>query len=1432
MHLLVVTTITFLTLTSAPPCHCRHQVDITALCPDGTSSSPALEQNNRKHLSSNTAARAPRRHRRAKHLALPDAPEIPQVDTISARSIGLHWSSSTGSAAAAATTRHDVPILYYLILVHQNGENGARARMRSGPSGPGDDGHWEQGEPPPARRIRMPDNATNFMVMGLKPVTPYTFQIIAVNSKGHSRPSRMSPVYWTKNEPQPPGTPVLIMAQNASSTSIRLQWLSPPADYEDSGSPSVKGYRLTYRQATPATWSASTEAPDGDLTPAGSNPGQVHEILIDNPQIHTYEIRRLQPYQRYYISIQAYNDDGYSAAHTEVIRTAEGIPSAPYDLLADEVTDTSIQLSWLPPLNPSGIVLGYKLHYTHPAGYTDTAVVRLPDRPRNSSHAALENEKFLTSDHLRRIGHRITGLLPYSVYYIQVGAYTSTGTGALTSKGLTVWTDVERPEVPDINSIVRVADNALLVQWEMPPLQALNQRPSQTGRGTSSYRTALTLTHFQVHYRHNADKQEAMIQIPVRASKGNEIKTRRGPSTAHPVDASPSASPTEPTKNYFIFNHPHDRNDCPFQPYRQYSESARAADVDEGDSDDNHRCIAEAVLGNLTRTGSYTIRIAAVRRSIVYPQTLLTSTPSSPATFQMDSTPDMDTAAASVAPVTDSSAFDLSVTEVGLIVGVLLMMGIMLVVCGLYCAFRKRFFLPGYSYLQLGMNGNGHANGHCGKGVALSPFRISKTEINPNNRIPGTELHVRIKRLYADGQIGLSREYESLASVLSQAANSTGNDAFVPSMKEALKPENRPRNRYINVLPYDHSRVKLKTQCTVATVGVEKENETQPLTNGKLDTEAEETDSTTCGGCFSSGNLVKGPVPIDYINASFVDGIHSPDAYILTQAPMSNTLADFWCMVWDYNVRVLIMLTNLEENGRKKSELYWPTSTDHPMTYGPFTVALVNEIVTAFYTVRTFSLTYKKPGEEGEIGETRQVTQYMYSDWPDHGRPDITVPLLRFIIKSSRAFEDDNFGPPIVHCSAGVGRSGCYIALHSLMLEMDRTGHVDIFTYLLNARKQRMGLCQNESQYALIYDALLEYIQSGHTEVYAATFEEYMETLMKADMEGLKLQHQLVVAARTTTPGSSHYNFSNSFEYAMQGFNKGKNRSEKYMPTDVHSHRVGITPRPAILGSDYVNASFLPSYYKAREFIITQRPVEATVTAFWQMIWDYKIKTVFHVVNGDATDVTSFIPPTDAPLRSDDFSVTQLLSDAETGEILPPSSPTVPWEHRTIRCQLALNLPDKLAIVSELECQIVPVKLPAGEDKAWWSLLETVEGLMSGGGSGMTVVMDEFGGPEAALLAAMVTVRQQVLCEGSVDVYHVARLYNHIRPGVFEDLNTYRHLYEATKSVCAAARHSLPVSNVFLSAAGTLQVASNTTMTVSLSKRLSAILEEESVILA
>ncbi|XP_032750371.1 receptor-type tyrosine-protein phosphatase H [Rattus rattus] len=287
-------------------------------------------------------------------------------------------------------------------------------------------------------------------------------------------------------------------------------------------------------------------------------------------------------------------------------------------------------------------------------------------------------------------------------------------------------------------------------------------------------------------------------------------------------------------------------------------------------------------------------------------------------------------------------------------------------------------------------------------------------------RFPGDILakdfadHVRENE--KDSNCGFAEEYQQLAL-----------EGQGQSQMTALALENVSKNRYRNVLPYDWSRVPL-----------------QPL--------HEEPGS-------------------DYINASFMPGLWSPKEFIATQGPLPHTVSDFWRMVWEQQSHTLVMLANCMESGQVKCEHYWPLDAQ-PCTHGQLQVTLVSEEVTENWTVRHLQLFHMKEQQ------TLSVRQFHYVAWPDHGVPYSPDPLLAFQ-KLLRQWLDQTMdgGPPIVHCSAGVGRTGTLIALDVLLRQLECEGLVDPFNFVKKMRESRPLMVQTEAQYVFLHQCILRSLQ-------------------------------------------------------------------------------------------------------------------------------------------------------------------------------------------------------------------------------------------------------------------------------------------------------------------------------------------------------------------
>lgn len=203
----------------------------------------------------------------------------------------------------------------------------------------------------------------------------------------------------------------------------------------------------------------------------------------------------------------------------------------------------------------------------------------------------------------------------------------------------------------------------------------------------------------------------------------------------------------------------------------------------------------------------------------------------------------------------------------------------------------------------------------------------------------------------------------------------------------------------------------------------------------------------------------------DYINANYIRGYGGKDkAYIATQGPMPNTVSDFWEMVWQEEVSLIIMLTQLQE-GKEKCVHYWPTEEE---TYGPFHIRIQDVRECPEYTVRRLSIQLQE--------EHRPVKHVLFSAWPDHQTPESAGPLLRLVAEVEDSPETAaNAGPIVVHCSAGIGRTGCFIATRIGCQQLKARGEVDILRIVCQLRLDRGGMIQTAEQYQFLHHTLALY---------------------------------------------------------------------------------------------------------------------------------------------------------------------------------------------------------------------------------------------------------------------------------------------------------------------------------------------------------------------
>ncbi len=304
--------------------------------------------------------------------------------------------------------------------------------------------------------------------------------------------------------------------------------------------------------------------------------------------------------------------------------------------------------------------------------------------------------------------------------------------------------------------------------------------------------------------------------------------------------------------------------------------------------------------------------------------------------------------------------------------------------------------------------------------------------------VPARNLHHHIQQLMSgaggdqgmiDGHAaphmsGMEIEFKKLSS-LHQGQSPPQMDP--EKFYSANLPCNKFKNRLVNILPYESSRVCL-----------------QPI---------------------------RGVEGSDYINASFIDGYRYRSAYMATQGPLAETVDDFWRMLWEHNSTIVVMLTKQREMGRDKCAQYWPA--DRSARYQCFVVDPLAEYNMPQYLLREFKVT------DARDGQCRTVRQFQFMDWPEQGVPKSGEGFIDFIGQVHKTKEQfGQEGPITVHCSAGVGRTGVFVALSLVLERMQYEGVVDVFQTVRALRTQRPAMVQTEDQYQFCYRAALEYLSA------------------------------------------------------------------------------------------------------------------------------------------------------------------------------------------------------------------------------------------------------------------------------------------------------------------------------------------------------------------
>ncbi|XP_059176865.1 receptor-type tyrosine-protein phosphatase mu-like isoform X2 [Physella acuta] len=408
------------------------------------------------------------------------------------------------------------------------------------------------------------------------------------------------------------------------------------------------------------------------------------------------------------------------------------------------------------------------------------------------------------------------------------------------------------------------------------------------------------------------------------------------------------------------------------------------------------------------------------------------------------------------------------------------------------------------------------------------------------------------------------------------------------STSVGLSELNKHKNRFKNICAYDHSRVHLEINTD--------ENEG------------------------------------DYINACYVEGYKNEERFIASQGPNRVILNDFIRMLWEQKVDKVVMLTNLFEEGKPKCEQYWPDEDE--ATFGLITVKLTVTDVFADYTIRQFILSKK-----GHPPHT--VKQFHFTSWPDQGVPLTPWALVDF---EQRVASQPTATPVVVHCSAGVGRTGTFIALRHVMREAEDTGRVDFFKTLIKLRQARVLMIQTAEQYEFLHKAACVALVCMKTTVASSDIEERIKFLHKKTKSGqshLQKEFEAVCSlCQNVDDGHKEFDVGDVYQNTSTAVKQQKDRDTKILPHKMYRAQLA---KDTANTSDYINAVLIPSFRKNRHQILTQLPLPSTVVDFYRLVTQYRVSLAV-AFDGDVQSqdytIGNYLPvSTTEPLTCEPFVI-------------------------------------------------------------------------------------------------------------------------------------------------------------------------------------------------
>ncbi|XP_051855913.1 receptor-type tyrosine-protein phosphatase F isoform X13 [Antechinus flavipes] len=940
----------------------------------------------------------------------------------------------------------------------------------------------------------------------------YSIRVLAFTAVGDGPPS---PPIQVKTQQGVPAQPADFQAEAESDTRVLLSWLLPPQER-------ITKYELLY-------W----EGEDG--------PQQ--KVTFDPTS--SYVLEDLKPDTLYRFQLAARSDLGVGVFTPPIeARTEQSMPSAPpRKVEVESVNSTAVHVSWKLPVSSKqhGQIRGYQVTY-----------VRLENNePRGQP---IIKDVMLAEAQETTIG----GLTPETTYSITVAAYTTKGDGARSKPKIVTTTGAVFAKNFRVNAVMKTS---VLLSWEVPdsykssvPFKILYNGQSVEVDGHSMKKLIRDLqpnTEYSFVLMSRGSSAGGLQHLVSIRTAPDLLLQKPLPMAKYMEDGRFTLTlPRVETKSairwFYIVVVPIDRlAGGPLSP--------RWQTPDELELDQLLEAIGQGGAAARRRRQIERLKPYVAAQVDELPETFtLGDKKNYNGFYNRPLSPDLsyhcfvlaaleagDTRQYAASPYSDeilvevSSAKQQDEPEMLWVMGpVLAVILIILIVIAILLFKRKRTNSPSAKDEQaVGLKDSLLA--HSSDPVEMRRLNYQTPGMRDHPPIPITDLADNIERLKANDGLKFSQEYESIDP----------GQQF--TWENSNLEVNKPKNRYANVIAYDHSRVILAS--------------------------------------------IDGVPGSDYINANYIDGYRKQNAYIATQGPLPETLGDFWRMVWEQRTATIVMMTRLEEKSRVKCDQYWPSRGTE--TYGFVQVTLLDTVELATYTVRTFAL-YKTGSSE-----KRELRQFQFLAWPDHGVPEYPTPTLAFL-RRVKACNPLDAGPMVVHCSAGVGRTGCFIVTDAMLERMKHEKTVDIYGHVTCMRSQRNYMVQTEDQYVFIHEALLEAATCGHTEVPARSLYAHIQKLGQVppgeSVTAMELEFKLLASSKAHT---------SRFISANLPCNKFKNRLVNIMPYELT--RVCLQPIRGVEGSDYINASFIDGYRQQKAYIATQGPLAESTEDFWRMLWEH-----------------------------------------------------------------------------------------------------------------------------------------------------------------------------------------------------------------------------------